>query len=263
VTDGPIELLALLGRAAPRLLLWPGGLGLLVLALTLLRAWRRGELLRLELAGLAACAAPLLALALLPLPGVAALDRDVDLFTALSLLELPRWLRAGRGWQQGESRSSAALLAIELNGLPMLALAAVLIAQAAGSLNLGALASPSMLGLLAASAWALALSGLLYTSGARLDAFWQAAEATRFSGHILLASLLLAGTLPLPTLLGRWAGALALLVLLLVLGHSLRRRIGLRFDALLCLFLGLALLLSAAATFFAGTGLYVSFADNN
>jgi hypothetical protein len=246
VTEGATALLALLGRAAPRLLLWPGVLGLPLLALLLLRARARGPIV-LSGEGLLACAMPLLALALLPLPGAAPLDHEIDVLVALGLLECPRWLGAALLLRERAIAQAAWLIAAALNAYPALALAALVLSAPAGILRLSALpAAPSIPAALAACAWALALSGLLRSPLVARYSLVAAGHALSTLGQLALALLLLIRALPLDG--GRpsgWLVAALLLGLLLVLGLGLRRALGARLEAALCLLLALGLLAQA------------------
>lgn len=144
------ELLALLGRAWPRLLLYPAGLT--AWALVGLFGWlrRRGgaEPLAIRLGGwldLSALALPWLGLALLPLPHVASIGQDLDLLAALALLEWPRILsiahelaeRCAEAQERAIRRAAAAL-----NSYPPLILATLALASVGGSLNSATLARP-------------------------------------------------------------------------------------------------------------------------
>lgn len=251
------ELLALLGRAGPRLLLWPGGAALLLLAVVLLRR-RGGRTSRGQyLPGLAACAAPLLALVLLPLPGTATLDRELDLATALALLELPYLLQAAALYRRGERQQLADRLAILLNYYPLLLLAALMQAEASASLSLSALTSGSGLpALVGGWTWVLALGPLLGRGQTeQVHVLVEAGLLLRRIGHLLLASLLLAASLPdvltasSPEVLAGWLRlglGLGLAGLLLRLAGLLRRRVGAVLEPVLALLLTGGLLVLAA-----------------
>jgi formate hydrogenlyase subunit 4 len=142
------ELLALLGRAWPRLLIYPGGFAGLLIAAAILVYQRRSEgntrdhrpsdgsaLTRLE--AISAIAVPWLGLALLPLPLAASIDRSIDCVVALALLEWPRLLAATRETRAGSQGRLAALL----NSYPPLIAAVLLLAATSGSLDLAVLAS--------------------------------------------------------------------------------------------------------------------------
>jgi hypothetical protein len=188
------ELLALLGRAWPRLLIYPGGLaaflliGLLESAQnkeqrtreprTENRGWRFSllpftfYLLPWSALGswwdISAIVLPWLALALLPLPHVAGLSRQIDLVATLALLEWPLLLAVAvelRGCAAARTRA-AQRLAAALNSYPPLILAALVLASAYGSLETTALARPpdagaparvALMHWLGAGAWLLAL----------------------------------------------------------------------------------------------------------
>jgi hypothetical protein len=152
------ELLALLGRAWSRLLIYPGGLaafGLVWLISTLQNRFfsplaphapftapaagsgeqplRRGEG---SLLALSSVVLPWLALALLPLPLAVTLPRQIDIVVALALLEWPNVLAIRQELRAGDMRR----LAAALNSYPPLILATLALAQAGNSLELAALA---------------------------------------------------------------------------------------------------------------------------
>ena len=187
------ELLALLGRSWSRLLLYPGGLGLLLaVALAmgrhsdtatqrhgdgsqLSKGWNTVSLirnlftaivfLRKGLAdSLLVLAAPWLAVALLPLPGAVDLGKGLDVVVALALLDVPLfaalWAEL-RGAALDRERGARRLVAA-LNLYPPLLLALLLLAAAAGSLELGQLASAPPAPELVAAHW-LGATALLLT----------------------------------------------------------------------------------------------------
>jgi hypothetical protein len=86
---------------------------------------------------------PWLAVALLPLPYAAGLGRPVDLVVILALLEWPRLLVTAAELRGGphESARGVRRLAAALNSYPPLVLAALVLGQSVGSLELGAVAS--------------------------------------------------------------------------------------------------------------------------
>ncbi len=142
------ELLALLGRAWFQLLIYPGGLAALALALLAGALGHRERALFPPLsspaAAVAAVAAPWLALALLPLPGAARPSRPLDAVGLLALLELPLLLSVAAGlradddgWRHGALRR----LAGALNGYPTLLLALLLLGASNGTLMPDRLAS--------------------------------------------------------------------------------------------------------------------------
>ncbi|NJM06235.1 hypothetical protein HC891_08620 [Candidatus Gracilibacteria bacterium] len=138
------ELLVTVGQAWPRLLLYPGGLSAIALAWVL----SRGAGVRVvSAADLMLAAGPLLLISLLPLPGARDFPYTLDLFSALLLLELPRW----------HARPQHT---IELFMRPYLALllGAALLFQASGSFAL------SRFGSVTASAWPVAIAGALIWS---------------------------------------------------------------------------------------------------
>jgi hypothetical protein len=171
------ELLALLGRAWSRLLIYPGGLA--AFAAARLNAIHQNHELRdpnqrldhfdrAQLLLLTSVALPWLGLALLPLPLATALPRQTDLIVVLALLEWPRLLATARDLSSSgvTERAASARLAAALNGYPPLILATLALAQAGSSLEIAALARPpgqfasasaSVVHWIGAVAWALAL----------------------------------------------------------------------------------------------------------
>jgi len=150
------ELLALLGRAWSRLLIYPGGLAAfgVVWLISMFqhrvsarpptrpdaragkaelpaRASGRAE----NLLVLSSVILPWLALALLPLPLAVALPRQIDIVVALALLEWPNVLAIRQELRAGGIRR----LAAALNSYPPLILAVLALAQANSSLELAAL----------------------------------------------------------------------------------------------------------------------------
>lgn len=169
----PSELLALLGQAWSRLLLYPGGLAAVGLMWLLARSAGREpkwsahhtDTEGTEVSGakkyairsvslclrgysdgflaLSALALPWLGLALLPLPFAPALGRKLDLPAALALLEWPLLLRVARELRAPDPATQAVgwrRLAAWLNGLPTLVLASLALAQAAGTFDIAPLA---------------------------------------------------------------------------------------------------------------------------
>jgi hypothetical protein len=160
------ELLALLGRAWSRLLLFPGGLAAFAAVCVIAYLWSQrptrteGRAPRSEaeparsanqeaetFAGswflvVGSIAPPWLALALLPLPPAAGLSRQIDLIVALALLEAPLLLAVARelGKRDVARRTDVWRLAAALNGYPVLILSGLALAQAAGSFGIAALA---------------------------------------------------------------------------------------------------------------------------
>jgi hypothetical protein len=143
------ELLALLGRAWSRLLIYPGGLaafGLVWLISTLQNREPPSEypaknqiVHRLDgsqFLVLSSIILPWLALALLPLPLAVTLPRQIDIVVALALLEWPNVLAIRQELRAGDMRR----LAAALNSYPPLILATLALAQAGSSLDLAALA---------------------------------------------------------------------------------------------------------------------------
>jgi hypothetical protein len=177
----PTELLALLGRAWSRLLLFPGGLFAFAILWLLAQARRRAHAqgatnptFTYRRAGwLGALIAPWLGLALLPLPPAPVLSRQTDLVVVLALLEVPLLVALGRELHAADAELRAVgrrRMAAALNAYPPLILAALALAQAAGSLEPATMARlpaasapPAALALhwLGATAWVLALAPAL------------------------------------------------------------------------------------------------------
>lgn len=143
------ELLALLGRAWPRLLIYPGGLAAFGLLWLIWRAppWapaRRDAPVDAGALLLSTIAAPWLGLAFLPLPGAGRYDLAIDAPVALALLEWPLLvIVAGelRRADEREWRCGAARLAAALNGYPPLILSLLLLALSGGTLRLDEMAA--------------------------------------------------------------------------------------------------------------------------
>ena len=240
------ELLALLGLAWPRLLLYPGGL----IALALVWLWRLGKArgTRREAIGdrglgtreqkqkkrqqlwpfsqslfpILNSAPPLLAISLLPLPLAASLGRGIDLVVALTLLEWPLFARLS-------SRTSALddhhLQRLRV-GYGLLLPALLALVQSTRSFSLDALVArsgalevlPMLLRLAGACGWALALVPLLTLGPFREEETPALDDDIRAIGHIMLA------TLPVLPLLGDWwwlapLAPLALGILLRAIDH--------------------------------------------
>lgn len=154
----PSELLALVGRAWTRLLLYPGGLSMLVatwFAFSIVPALlnrkerkKRGEKENNFFALFAvifspiSVAAPWLGVALMPLPGAVDLGRGIDIVIVLALLDVPLFQAIGQEIRSQDMRQSGiARLAAALNGYPALIFAVLLLASN-GSLELGLLVQP-------------------------------------------------------------------------------------------------------------------------
>jgi hypothetical protein len=179
----PTELLALLGRAWSRLLLFPGGLAAFAAVALIAYAGRRGVPAAMQsaraialappgfnpLAIFGAIAPPWLGLALLPLPPAPVLSRQTDLVVVLALLEAPLLLALARELSASDTAVRIAgrwRLVAALNTYPALVLASLALAQAAGTFDVAVLARPpaeqapafaTPLHWIGAVAWALAL----------------------------------------------------------------------------------------------------------
>jgi hypothetical protein len=165
------ELLVAIGQAWPRLLLYPGGLSVFVLALLIggKSARRLPELDELLLA-----LGPLLLISLLPLPPASPFPFSIDVITALALLELPRWAAEARLIAQSPGHFLRPYL-------PLL-LGSALLYQAQGSFSLTATG-------LALDAVPFYVAGALLWSLA-LPSIWREhanlAMALRTAGHLLV-----------------------------------------------------------------------------
>ncbi|GIV99474.1 hypothetical protein [Roseiflexus sp.] len=142
------ELLSFLGLAWSRLLLFPGGV-CLIIAVWLAEAFAQRPtsqgLRSFPTAWLSAplpasaVALPWLGVALLPLPGAVALSRPIDLATVIALLEWPRLLAISTDLQYGNRARGVQRLAAALNGYPPLILALVLLSLGTGTLEVAGL----------------------------------------------------------------------------------------------------------------------------
>jgi hypothetical protein len=186
------ELLALLGRAWSRLLIFPGGLAafaIIGLLAYIHRAAGRGQRAELKpptsnlqpptsednaaswFLALGAIAPPWLGLALLPLPPAPGLSRQTDLLITLALLECPLLLSIAHELRASDLRPMGLRrLAATLNGYPPLLLATLALVQAGGSFDIATIArvpgdlAPMFarpLHWIGAAAWALALPPML------------------------------------------------------------------------------------------------------
>lgn len=147
----PNELLTLIGRAWPRLLIYPGGIAafslIWLLARTTNQEPRTGDYQGIASSWFlflgSAIVPPWLGIALLPLPLAVDVGRQFDAVMTLGLLELPLLLTTAvelRSAEQLTWRRGARRLAAALNGYPALVLALMLLGANAGSLELDALA---------------------------------------------------------------------------------------------------------------------------
>lgn len=232
------ELLVLSGQSAMRLLLWPGGLGLLALLLSL---WRgRGQPTPLHMPSLLACALPLLALALLPLPFAPPLARDIDLLTTLLLLEAPCLLALEYRRREGQHQQVGHELGALLNSYMPLGLAALVLAEGAGGLNLGTLGGAERNALLlGALCWVLAAAGLMASNPQRAgNGLLASAMMLRGLGHWALAVVLLLPAMPaMPSELLRLLSSLVAAFGLVAGAGWLRRQRPRLLEPTLCLLL--------------------------
>lgn len=152
------ELLTLVGLAWSRLLIYPGGLAAFAAAWLIGRTRQRKGAPTAAAANnefdaaardVSAIVLPWLGLALLPLPFAPPLGRKTDLIVALALLDWPLLLALGPALRSPDAATRKAgqrNFAAWLNGLPMLLLAAVALAQAAGTFDIAPLARPPATG---------------------------------------------------------------------------------------------------------------------
>lgn len=209
------ELLALLGQHWRLLALYPGGLTTLG-ALAAAAVVSGGVELERRLDGVevGVAAAWLTLAALLPLPG-AGWPYDIDLITALLALEIP-YLLLVRSRSESAAEQGAAVLAV----YPLLALAAAMLGQAAGSWVLHDInRSTGMLHWAGLVAWSLALPPLLGLGP------WRAGQAGVLVTVRRVAHLALLISAAVPANDGSWRlGALAAYAALLLPLAALDRR---------------------------------------
>lgn len=268
---------AAIGGSWSRLLLYPGGLTALGLALALALLWRliAGAQQSHERPGIAAwwcipaLAAPLLAIGSLPLPAPTELRVALDLPTMLLLLELPALvaaLDALRSPVLARQADGAVSLAGLLTAAPVLALVLATVAMSSGTLVLAVPPPPGTANLIAAICWALALAPLLQFGPwyvplpPRLSL--QVALQLRRAGHLSLAVLpWLArwpSELPVPPTMIEireklpFVGSFMLLALLLIVWDSIgrrgeMRRLGLLYIPVALVLIGVLLLQSVGA----------------
>jgi hypothetical protein len=259
------ELLALVGRAWARLLLYPGGLSVLAVlwGLSRINAGHKqanpANRIALEYS-IAALALAWLGVALLPLPLVAPLGRPVDMLVLVALLEWPRLVAAHAEARQGDTRR----LAAAFNSYPLLLAATLLLAWASGSLEAGAWSNLPAAGApertraaywLGALGWLAALPALAGIGPFRADPPCQV--LLRFALQVRATGFVALALLPWVA----WAGALSpWLVPVPVLGLAVAiwvfdratQRFGTRRWALGSFWLALVLL-AALAVFSAGS----------
>jgi hypothetical protein len=266
------ELLALLGRAWTRLLIFPGGLAAFaaIWALALVanrepRTQNRSSIAsrssRLSILG--SLIPPWLMLALLPLPPAPGLSRQLDLIAALALLECPLLLAIADDLAAGTqaARQAGRRLAAALNGYPALLLASLALAQASGSFEIATLArvpgdlAPAYalpLHWVGAAGWALALPPMLGIGAFSAGAPLPLGMRLRAIGLVLLAALpwmaafgtLEEGGLRTPRGLAAWALSPLVLGSLLWAYHRLTARHSARMWARAYLALDIVLLLA-------------------
>lgn len=203
------ELLSFLGLAWSRLLICPGGLCALIavwLAEAFERRHKQTGLLFFPTSWLAspitasAVVLPWLGVALLPLPGAAALSRPIDLVAVIGLLEWPRLLAITADLQRGDRARGVQRLAAALNGYPPLILSLLVISLGTETLEVaGLLRIPESAAPLQQTAWfwigagalILALPPLIEVGPFALDAPDELRPGlrVRMLGFILIAAL--------------------------------------------------------------------------
>lgn len=187
------DLLAMLGQAWPRLLLYPGGVCALVVLWLWLALHKQQALLRnTSQSAWLHCVPPLLLISLLPLRGAVELGQSLDLFVALCLAEWPLF-RALASQTSLNERSLGQIL----QGYSLLIPSLLLLADLNNSFLLGAqTASPIVwkwdeLGLrwLAVLGWLLALFPLCKLGPFQDKRSLGLAEQLRILAHLALISL--------------------------------------------------------------------------
>jgi hypothetical protein len=207
------ELLALLGRAWPRLLLYPGGLFAFGVVAVLVWAQQRRSAepwwpprwwTLYSWRDLSALVVPWLGLALLPLPRAASLSRQFDLVMLLALLEWPLLLAVATELRGSPDERAQRLrrFAAALNSYPLLIVAALLMVAAYGSLEGGVLLrtpdadtpfQTAALFWLGALGWLLVLPAALglgaFAAGAPANPWLRLGLRLRMVGLVALAAL--------------------------------------------------------------------------
>lgn len=190
------DLLALLGQAWPRLLLYPGGIcALLVLWLWLALHKQQALLRSTSQSAWLHCVPPLLLISLLPLRGAVELGQSLDLFVALFLVEWPLFQALSSKLAKPNEPSLNQLLL----GYSLLFPSMLLLADLNDSLLLGAQTASLLfwkwdglaLRWLAVLGWLLALFPLSKLGPFQDERPLNLGEHIRILGHLALISLLL------------------------------------------------------------------------
>lgn len=154
------ELLSFLGLAWSRLLVFPGGLCVIIavwLVDVLTRRSTSSGIPRLWLASpltASAVVIPWIGVALLPLPRIVSLSRPIDLIAVIALLEWPRLLAIATDMQAHHRTRGVQRLAAALNSYPPLVLSMVLLSLGSGTLeSVGLLRVPDSSTSLLQTAW--------------------------------------------------------------------------------------------------------------
>lgn len=194
------DLLALLGQAWPRLLLYPGGLCAMVVLWLWLALHKQQRLFGSTSAkAWLHCVPPLLVISLLPVRGAVELGQSLDLFVAICLVEWPLFVAlSDRSNQQSEAIQRSLL-----QGYSLLLPSLLLLADLNNSLLLGAQAAsppawlwePIIFRWIAALAWLVALFPLAGLGPFRRENEPDLAAHSRIVAHLGLISLPLLGLL--------------------------------------------------------------------
>ena len=215
-----------------RLMLYPSGLTAIVLVVLVWLIWRgiaRPQPLKssvwLDVVG---CAAPLVVIALVPVPHAVELRSPLDLPTAWLMLDLPLFLAIGHEWRNDSQRqlraarrTSGYVIAMPLFGMILLLHGSFTRTLALATLP--KLATTPIWGIVIISVWLIALVPALQLGAWRTaDSGWLALGLRRL-GHCLLFVTLVSGLIKLDTDSAAWLrdGRLLWLGLLVAVGAAL------------------------------------------
>jgi hypothetical protein len=194
------DLLALLGQAWPRLLLYPGGICALALLWLWLALHKQQTLFRESTPKQwLHCVPALVVISLLPVRGAVELGQSLDLFVALFLVEWPLFIALSDRQNEQTGTVQGSLL----QGYSLLLPSLLLLADLNNSLLLGAQAAsppawlwePIIFRWIAALAWLVALFPLAGLGPFRRENEPDLAAHSRILGHLGLISLPLLGLL--------------------------------------------------------------------
>jgi hypothetical protein len=207
------ELLAIIGTSWRPLLLFPGLVSALVLAVATSYLWKsspRPTRWSLDLAATTQAACIVLMLAFLPVPG-SPWRYGIDVLVALALVEAPHWHALRRRWRSPDEPTRAGAAADTtalLNVYLVLGLAVAAVSQATGSLVLGDLrGGVAPLWRAGIVGWAACLPPLLALGPWSITEPNNPLIALRRVAHIALLA-----TLALPSDAGYWGLAIAALL---------------------------------------------------